>query len=138
LHTHAKGPLWGWWWPVDPKLIFEQLVTPVPEIIDDSFKIVKLDESTCYTGRFAQLRRCNVECTGTVPLLIQTRSSPCCNLWTSACWDGCCRSALIVIIARLIALSVAFKYYVHTNPCTFGCVWVMCLILLTRAWESHK
>jgi hypothetical protein len=36
VDTRRRGLLRGWWWPVGPKLIFEQTAAPVPEIIDSS------------------------------------------------------------------------------------------------------
>jgi hypothetical protein len=35
-HTHGRGLLRGWWWPVGPQLVFDQVVSPVPDIIEDS------------------------------------------------------------------------------------------------------
>jgi hypothetical protein len=29
-----RGLLRGWWWPVGPKLVFDQMAAPVPEIMD--------------------------------------------------------------------------------------------------------
>jgi hypothetical protein len=34
VHTRERGPLRGRWWPVGPKLVFDQLTAPVPEFID--------------------------------------------------------------------------------------------------------
>jgi hypothetical protein len=36
--AHARGRelLRGWWWPVGPKLVFEQMAASVPEITDGS------------------------------------------------------------------------------------------------------
>jgi hypothetical protein len=32
---HAEGDYFrGWWWAVGPKLVFDQMATPVPEIMD--------------------------------------------------------------------------------------------------------
>jgi hypothetical protein len=33
-HTRGRGVLQGSWWPVDPKLVFDQIASPVPEIMD--------------------------------------------------------------------------------------------------------
>jgi hypothetical protein len=33
VYTHGRGLLRGWWWPLGPKLIFNQMAAPVPEII---------------------------------------------------------------------------------------------------------
>jgi hypothetical protein len=32
------GLLQGLWWPLDPKLVLDQMATPVPEITDGSFE----------------------------------------------------------------------------------------------------
>jgi hypothetical protein len=29
-----KGLLQGWWWPVGPKLVFDQMTARVPEVTD--------------------------------------------------------------------------------------------------------
>jgi hypothetical protein len=34
-HTRRKELLWGWWWPVAKKLVLDQIVTSVPEIMDN-------------------------------------------------------------------------------------------------------
>jgi hypothetical protein len=34
VHTCRMGLLRVWWWPVGPKLIFDQMAAPVPEIMD--------------------------------------------------------------------------------------------------------
>jgi hypothetical protein len=39
VHTLGKGLLRGWWWPVGPKLVFDQMAAPVPEIINGSLYI---------------------------------------------------------------------------------------------------
>jgi hypothetical protein len=36
VHTPWRGLLREWWWPVDPKLVFDQLAASVPEIMDGS------------------------------------------------------------------------------------------------------
>jgi hypothetical protein len=36
VHTRGSGLLWGWWWLVGPKLFFDQIAAPVPEIMDGS------------------------------------------------------------------------------------------------------
>jgi hypothetical protein len=33
-HTHGRGLLQGCWWPVGPKLVFDQTAALVPEIMD--------------------------------------------------------------------------------------------------------
>jgi hypothetical protein len=33
VHTCRRGILQGSWWPVSPKLVFDQTAAPVPEII---------------------------------------------------------------------------------------------------------
>jgi hypothetical protein len=35
VHMHRRGLVWGWWWPVGLKLVFDQMVAPVPEIMAD-------------------------------------------------------------------------------------------------------
>jgi hypothetical protein len=37
VHMCRMGLLWGWWWPVDPKLVFDQMTAPAPEIMDQSY-----------------------------------------------------------------------------------------------------
>jgi hypothetical protein len=32
MHTHGRGLLRGEWWLAGPKLVFEQMAAPVPEI----------------------------------------------------------------------------------------------------------
>jgi hypothetical protein len=39
VHMRGKGLLQGCWWPVCPKLIFDQMAKPVPEIMDTPFYI---------------------------------------------------------------------------------------------------
>jgi hypothetical protein len=39
VHTHVEGWLRGWWWPVSPKLVFDQVTASVPEIMDDSLYV---------------------------------------------------------------------------------------------------
>jgi hypothetical protein len=34
MHTHGMGLLQGWWWPKVPRLVFDQMAAPVPEIMD--------------------------------------------------------------------------------------------------------
>jgi hypothetical protein len=34
MHTLGWGLLRGWWWPVGPKLVFNQVAAPVQEIMD--------------------------------------------------------------------------------------------------------
>jgi hypothetical protein len=34
-HKCGRGLLWGWWWPLGPKLVLNQMAAPVPEIMDD-------------------------------------------------------------------------------------------------------
>jgi hypothetical protein len=36
VHKRGRGLLRGWWWPVGPKLIFDQIATPVQEIMGGS------------------------------------------------------------------------------------------------------
>jgi hypothetical protein len=36
VHTHGRGLLRGWWWPVSPKLVSDQAAAPVSEIMDGS------------------------------------------------------------------------------------------------------
>jgi hypothetical protein len=33
VHTRGRGLLQGWWWPVGPKLVYDQMAAPVPEIM---------------------------------------------------------------------------------------------------------
>jgi hypothetical protein len=33
VHMHGRRLLWEWWWPVVPKLVFDQMAAPVLEII---------------------------------------------------------------------------------------------------------
>jgi hypothetical protein len=40
VHTRRRGLLWGWWWPLGPKLVFDQMATPVPVIMDTPSHIV--------------------------------------------------------------------------------------------------
>jgi hypothetical protein len=35
VHTCGRVLLRGWWWPVGPKLVFDQMAAPVPESMDD-------------------------------------------------------------------------------------------------------
>jgi hypothetical protein len=35
MYAHGMRLLRGWWWPTGPKLVFDQIATPVPEIMDD-------------------------------------------------------------------------------------------------------
>jgi hypothetical protein len=34
LRTQGRGVFLGWWWPVGPNLVFDQMAVPVPEIMD--------------------------------------------------------------------------------------------------------
>jgi hypothetical protein len=34
VHMGGRGLHRGWWWPVGPKLVFDQMAAPVPEIMD--------------------------------------------------------------------------------------------------------
>jgi hypothetical protein len=36
VHTHGRGLLRGWWCPIGPKLFFNQMAAPVPELMDCS------------------------------------------------------------------------------------------------------
>jgi hypothetical protein len=36
VHTRGMKLLWGWWWPEGPKLGFDKMAGPVPEIMDGS------------------------------------------------------------------------------------------------------
>jgi hypothetical protein len=36
MHTRGRGLLWGWWWSVGPKLVFDHMAAPAPEIMDGS------------------------------------------------------------------------------------------------------
>jgi hypothetical protein len=36
VNTHRKGLLRGRWWLVGPRLIFDQVAAPVPEIMDSN------------------------------------------------------------------------------------------------------
>jgi hypothetical protein len=40
LNMRGRGLLRGRWWPVGPKLVFDQMAAAFPEIIDDSFVCV--------------------------------------------------------------------------------------------------
>jgi hypothetical protein len=35
-HTCGRGLLRGWWWPVGPELVFNQMTVPVPKIMDST------------------------------------------------------------------------------------------------------
>jgi hypothetical protein len=35
-HKRGRGLVQGWWWPIAIKFVFEQMVEPVPEIMDGS------------------------------------------------------------------------------------------------------
>jgi hypothetical protein len=37
VHTGRRELLRGCWWPVGPKLVFDQMAAPVPEIMAVSF-----------------------------------------------------------------------------------------------------
>jgi hypothetical protein len=41
VHTRGRKLLRGWRWPVGPKLVFDQMVAPVPEIMDSSLYFKK-------------------------------------------------------------------------------------------------
>jgi hypothetical protein len=34
VHTHGRGLLWGWWWSVGPKLVFDQIDSTSPGIYE--------------------------------------------------------------------------------------------------------
>jgi hypothetical protein len=34
VHTRGRRLVRRWWWPVGPKLVFDQMAAPVPEIKD--------------------------------------------------------------------------------------------------------
>jgi hypothetical protein len=36
VQMRGRGLLRGWWWPVGPKLVSDQMAAPVPEIMDTS------------------------------------------------------------------------------------------------------
>jgi hypothetical protein len=40
VHTRGRGLLQGWWWPIGPKLVFDKMAVPVPEIMDSSLYFV--------------------------------------------------------------------------------------------------
>jgi hypothetical protein len=40
VHTSGRGLLRGLWGPVDPELVFDQMVAPVPEIMDTSGNLI--------------------------------------------------------------------------------------------------
>jgi hypothetical protein len=42
VHTCGRALLQGRWWPVGPKLVFDQMAAPVPEIMDGSLYAVKI------------------------------------------------------------------------------------------------
>jgi hypothetical protein len=46
-HTCGRGPLRRWLWPVGPKLVFEQMAAPVPEVMNGSLYIIKTSICLC-------------------------------------------------------------------------------------------
>jgi hypothetical protein len=36
LHTRGMGLFHGWWWSVSPKLFFDVMAAPIPNIMDVS------------------------------------------------------------------------------------------------------
>jgi hypothetical protein len=53
VHTSGRGLLWGWWWPVGPKLVFDHMAALVPEIMNTtsySASIFKVE--VCWACKF--------------------------------------------------------------------------------------
>jgi hypothetical protein len=49
VHTLGRGLFRGWWWPVGPNLVSDQIATPVPEIMDASLYVCDVDYNVCKT-----------------------------------------------------------------------------------------
>jgi hypothetical protein len=47
VHKCGRRLLRGWWWPVGPKLVFDQMAAPVSEIMDGPLYVSKI---VCYTN----------------------------------------------------------------------------------------
>jgi hypothetical protein len=39
VHARRRGLVRQWWWPEGPKLVFDQMAAPVPEIMNGSLYI---------------------------------------------------------------------------------------------------
>jgi hypothetical protein len=44
VHIRGWGLIRGWWWPVSPKLLFDQMAAPIPEIMGGSLYIEGIGE----------------------------------------------------------------------------------------------
>jgi hypothetical protein len=54
VHKREKGLFGGWWWPVGPKLVFDQMAAPVPEIMDGPLYSL-VHEGWLYSTAFVHL-----------------------------------------------------------------------------------
>jgi hypothetical protein len=45
VHKRRRGIFWGWWWPIGPKLVFDQMAALALEIMEGSlyYLIIKVD-----------------------------------------------------------------------------------------------
>jgi hypothetical protein len=41
MNTCRRGLFQGWWWPVGPKLVFDQMAAVVPKIMDGSLYTIQ-------------------------------------------------------------------------------------------------
>jgi hypothetical protein len=57
VHTLRRGLLRGWWWrPIGPKLAFDQMVAPVPEIMDDSLYTIVTNLEILLNGEVSVIK----------------------------------------------------------------------------------
>jgi hypothetical protein len=55
VHKRGRGLLRGWWWEVGPKLVFDQMASPVPEIMDGSLYL-----KVRFEVRIKNTQNCNI------------------------------------------------------------------------------